>query len=494
MRRPPATFTRDLPRLHDELARGHARHPRGRGPSLRPRGDHRARHGAQATCRHRSGPAPVRCRRRARRAAQRRAAWRHTAPILLGGEPGRRAGRRRRRPRARRGRAAAPRPRARRGVVPRHRERLPAGHPRATSVGSRFPTSSRRHRTSPTRPTTCAGASTPATSTPSTSPRSAASASTSGASTPRSGTASRCPSRSSPARRCPSRSMRWTWRMLAVFAAGCVFLANQLITQRTSVTLWSGVLSASFVAFPTFMFTWGGVLPNILAIALYPGTARASSWSGSTSGRARASSPTTATATAAVGRRESLRPPRWHRTRRRTDDRRAGAGRTGQRRRPAADPPADLRAPRGGRAHDVPRAPQHRLLRGAHARHRRRHDGRRLAAPAGPAAARGARPHRRHPRRGAPRHRRRLPHGRGPADGAGSSGLGSSRCRSPWARRSRTPRPPRGSTPPSSPSPPWCSAASSSRCGPAATGSSRPTSCGSSSTPRPSRPIRWATP
>jgi hypothetical protein len=58
--------------------------------------------------------------------------------------------------------------------------------------------------------------------------------------------------------------------MLAVFAAGCVFLANQLITQRTSVTLWSGVLSASFVAFPTFMFTWGGVLPNILAIALYP--------------------------------------------------------------------------------------------------------------------------------------------------------------------------------------------------------------------------------
>jgi hypothetical protein len=58
--------------------------------------------------------------------------------------------------------------------------------------------------------------------------------------------------------------------MLAVFAAGCVFLANQLITQRTSVTLWSGVLSACFVAFPTFMFTWGGVLPNILAIALYP--------------------------------------------------------------------------------------------------------------------------------------------------------------------------------------------------------------------------------
>ena len=58
--------------------------------------------------------------------------------------------------------------------------------------------------------------------------------------------------------------------MLAAFTAGCVFLANQLITQRASVTLWSGVLSASFVAFPTFMFTWSGVLPNILAIALFP--------------------------------------------------------------------------------------------------------------------------------------------------------------------------------------------------------------------------------
>lgn len=58
--------------------------------------------------------------------------------------------------------------------------------------------------------------------------------------------------------------------MLAAFTAGCVLLANQLITQRASVTLWSGVLSASFVAFPTFMFTWSGVLPNILAIALFP--------------------------------------------------------------------------------------------------------------------------------------------------------------------------------------------------------------------------------
>lgn len=57
---------------------------------------------------------------------------------------------------------------------------------------------------------------------------------------------------------------------LAVFTAGAILLGSVVIGQRHSVTAWSAVLSASFIAFPTFLFTWSGVLPNILATALFP--------------------------------------------------------------------------------------------------------------------------------------------------------------------------------------------------------------------------------
>lgn len=57
---------------------------------------------------------------------------------------------------------------------------------------------------------------------------------------------------------------------LVTLSATTVLLANVLFGLRTSISVWSAIFSSAFVGFPTFTFTWGGILPNIFALTLLP--------------------------------------------------------------------------------------------------------------------------------------------------------------------------------------------------------------------------------